>query len=228
LSDPTSPLLAALRDGTRDLHDRTEAAFVLGEAARVTRPVYAEVLARLHDFYAAAEAALGAWAPALAAHGVDVAARHKAALLRRDLAALGSRPPALPGGAAPAGAFPAPAVPTAAHAFGLAYVLEGATLGGQLLRRRLGPALGLTPERGLAFFAAYGAEVGPMWRAFTAALDRFDRAAPAPDRPAARAAAVAGARAAFLAFERDVVAPTAVRAATPDAGAARALTPAAP
>jgi heme oxygenase len=100
-------------------------------------------------------------------------------------------------------------VPTLAHALGLLYVLEGATLGGQLLRRRLGPALGLTEERGLAFFTAYGAEVGPMWRAFADALARFDAATPAGERPAAHAAALDAARAAFVAFERDVVAPTA-------------------
>jgi heme oxygenase len=212
--------LAALRAGTRDLHDRTEAAFVLGDAG-VTRAVYADVLARLAGYYARAEAALAPWAPALAAVGLDLAARRKAPLLRRDLDALGAEDTLI--GSATRGTAAAPHLPTAAHALGVAYVLEGATLGGQLLRRRLGPALGLTPEAGLAFFGAYGADVGPMWRAFTAALDRFDAATPAPARPAARAAAVAGARAAFLAFERDVVAPTASLAPRPVPGPSPAL-----
>ena len=213
-TDHSPTLLAALRAGTRDLHARSEAAFVLGGPA-VTRAVYADVVERLMTFYAVAERTLAYWASALADCGLDLAARRKAPLLRRDLRVLGrALGPGADLGAATATALGA-GLPSAAHAWGVLYVLEGATLGGQLLRRRLGPALGLTPARGLAFFAAYGDDVGPMWRAFTAALDRFDQSVPVPDRPAARAAAVAGARTAFLAFERDVVAPTAVPDAMP-------------
>lgn len=206
---PPPPLLAALRAGTRDAHDRTEAAFVLADPARVTVGVYVDVLSRLAAYHAAAEAALAPWADALATHGADPAARAKTPLLRRDLAALAGS------GDVPDFLAPPPAVPTPAHAFGLAYVLEGATLGGQLLRRQLGPALGLTPEHGLAFFAAYGADTGPMWRAFTAALERFDAAAAPEARATVHADAVRAARAAFLAFERDVVRPTAAARQAP-------------
>ncbi len=207
-ASPTPSLLSALRVGTRDLHDRTEVAFVLA-GPDVSRDAYVAVLAHLAAYSARAEAALAPWAPALAALGLDLAARRKAPLLRRDLAALGARRDAAPAGAALAAERHDRPLPSAAAALGTLYVLEGATLGGQLLRRRLGPALGLTAASGLAFFTAYGAEVGPMWKAFGLALERFDAATPEPARPAAHAAAVAGARAAFLAFERDVVAPTA-------------------
>lgn len=209
-------MLAALRAGTRDLHARTEAAFVLG-GTEVTHAVYAAVLVHLAAYYARTEAALAPWAPALAPLGLDVAARQKTALLWRDLAAIGAAPdeeagpiPAMAPALVPASA---PVIPNAATALGTLYVLEGATLGGQLLRRRLGPALGLTAEAGLAFFSAYGADVGPMWRAFTTAVDRFDHTTPAAVRPGRHAAAVAGARTAFLAFEHDVVTPTALLAA---------------
>ncbi|GJG88823.1 heme oxygenase [Gemmatimonadetes bacterium T265] len=206
--DPSS-LRAALRDGTRDLHDRTEAAFVLG-APGVTRAEYVAVLGRLLGLYASAEAALAPWASALAGYGLELAPRRKTPLLRRDFRALGGAPiGGAPVGRGPGAGGPVVGIPTVAHAFGTLYVLEGSTLGGQLLRRRLAPALGLTPEAGLAFFSVYGADVGPMWRAFGEALDRFDTAAAPADRAAARGDALAGARAAFLAFERWVVAPTA-------------------
>ena len=65
-------------------------------------------------------------------------------------------------------------------------MVEGATLGGQLLRRHLAPRLALTPERGLAYFAAYGDAVGPMWRAFGAAVARFDAALAPADRQSQR------------------------------------------
>ncbi len=199
-ADRPPSLLAALRGGTRDLHDRAEAAFVLGGPG-VTRAEYVAVLARLLAFYAPAERALEAWAPALDASGLALAPRRKAPLLRRDLRALD---PGFPRHAEPAFRLPDPA-----HALGALYVLEGATLGGQLLRRRLAPALGLTAEHGLAFLTGYGADVGPMWRAFGEALGRFEGGLADGARAAATASAVAGARATFAAFERWVVAPTA-------------------
>lgn len=200
-SDP-SALRTVLRAGTRDLHDRTEAAFVLA-APDVTRADYTAVLARLLGLYTATEDALDAWAPPLAGYGLALGPRRRASLLRRDLQALGCSLVAT---------TPRIHAPTIAHAFGTLYVFEGATLGGQLLRRRLGSALDLTPSAGLAFFSAYGDDVGPMWRAFGDALDRYDAALAPAHRDAAHADALAGARGAFLAFERWVVAPTARRA----------------
>lgn len=198
-----SALRRLLRDGTRDLHDRTESAFVLG-ADDLTRDEYVAVLGRMLGLYASAEAALAPWAADLAHYGLDLPARRKVPHLRRDLDALTSDG---------ANVDPAPNVSSVAHAFGVLYVLEGATLGGQLLRRRVEAQLHLTPAAGLAFLSAYGANVGPMWRAYGDALDRFDAALATSTRAAAHAAALAGARATFLAFERWVVAPTARRTA---------------
>ena len=191
-----------LRTGTQDLHERSESAFVLA-APDVTRAEYGAVLVQLLAFHTAAESALAPWAPAFAALGLDLSAREKAPLLRQDLHALDV--PVDASAAAP----PTFALSTIAHALGAAYVLEGATLGGQLLRRRLGPALGLTPTAGLAFFTAYGDAIGAMWRAFGSALDHFDTALGPPERGAAHARALVGARDGFLTFERVVVRPTA-------------------
>jgi heme oxygenase len=53
------------------------------------------------------------------------------------------------------------------------YVLEGSTLGGQYMRKRVYESFGLTPESGCAYFASYGERVGPMWKAFAAAVDAY-------------------------------------------------------
>jgi heme oxygenase len=50
-----------------------------------------------------------------------------------------------------------------ADALGYVYVIEGSTLGGQVVLRDLGTRLSLTPEES-AFLRSYGAEVGRMWR----------------------------------------------------------------
>jgi heme oxygenase len=47
---------------------------------------------------------------------------------------------------------------------GATYVVEGATLSGQVIVKALSADLNLTPGAGLAFFSSYDAEVGRMWR----------------------------------------------------------------
>ena len=59
-----------------------------------------------------------------------------------------------------------------AQALGCAYVVEGSTLGGQIIARHLRKQLNLPPE-GLRFFTAYGAETGAKWREFVALLNDY-------------------------------------------------------
>ena len=53
-----------------------------------------------------------------------------------------------------------------AQAFGCLYVLEGATLGGQVLCRHFNQTLGLDARNGSAFFSGYGEATGAMWALF--------------------------------------------------------------
>jgi heme oxygenase len=54
------------------------------------------------------------------------------------------------------------------------YVLEGATLGGQIVLQHVQPFLGID-HCGATFFASYGERVGAMWRAFCDRLERLDQ-----------------------------------------------------
>jgi len=58
-------------------------------------------------------------------------------------------------------------------AFGCAYVMEGATLGGRTLLSTSCGRLGVTAERGARFFASYGDETASRWRVFGAALETW-------------------------------------------------------
>jgi heme oxygenase len=69
---------------------------------------------------------------------------------------------------------------------GTLYVLEGATLGGQIIQRQLHCSLGLDAGSGAAFFVGYGARTRQMWMQFSAHLER----APGLDIDAATHAAV--------------------------------------
>ena len=193
---PPAPILARLRAETREAHERLERLVPALEVR--TLDAYAALLARHHGFHAPLERRLAAAARRLrggptpdggaaeagdpvavaALDALDLPARWKAPLLARDLAELARRrghsPPDL-------AALPVctrlPAVDDLPGLLGTLYVLEGATLGGQLLLRHVGATLGLDAATGAAFHASYGARVGPMWRAFGRALDRAVAAA---------------------------------------------------
>ncbi len=164
-------LLARLRAETRAEHDAAEAALDLLRPT-LTRSDYRAALVKFHGFYRPVEAVLWAddgWRD----RGIEPSERQKLPHLRADLAALGAGDTA---------GLPVcrdlPPLATAAARFGCLYVLEGATLGGQILGPRLQQQLGLTPDSGARFFDGYGPRTGPLWQEFRAALTAF---AVAPD-----------------------------------------------
>jgi heme oxygenase (biliverdin-IX-beta and delta-forming) len=75
-----------------------------------------------------------------------------------------------------------PVSDTAAACLGALYVLEGATLGGQVLRREMAQRLGLDADNGGAFLNVYGAETGRRWKDFLDYLGRLPLDADAKQR----------------------------------------------
>jgi heme oxygenase (biliverdin-IX-beta and delta-forming) len=157
-------LLDALRRATRSAHDRLEARLPLLWPAAST-VAYRRILEALFGFHAPLEARLTevsktfaplAWEP-----------RRKVLLLRTDLLALGATPAGID-------ALPRcealPPVASAAEALGCLYVVEGATLGGRVIARRL-RSVGVSPASGGRFFHGYGAATGRMWTQFVEHLE---------------------------------------------------------
>lgn len=164
-------MLPRLKAATASAHARLERSVGVFERA-ATPERYVGLLARFYGIYAPLEACLAATAdwPAL---GYDFAARCKTPLLERDLLALPGaegRLPRLPR----CGALPD--VSTLPRALGCLYVVEGSTLGGQVIARELLRRHGISPERGAAFFTSYAAAVGPRWRAFKGWTETLARA----------------------------------------------------
>jgi heme oxygenase len=154
--------LSRLKQATAPAHDKLERelGFVKG---RLARPDILRFLLRLHGFYAA-------WEPWLARSGLPEAflqPRRKLPWVERDLAALG-----IAGSPAPP-RYPHPLGPaTPERAMGALYVIEGATLGGQLMRSWLEQEAWM-PDGGLAYFNGYGPRTAAMWRAFRDRLGGF-------------------------------------------------------
>lgn len=152
-----SPVLAALRQATAESHRRIEGVAslpTLGSLEGLARALTA--FSAFHDAWEpAAQAALP---PADAAW---LRARSRHAWLQQDLRALAAAGAPLP----PPAALPvALQLPDAAAAWGSVYVMEGSTLGGQLIARHLREALGLTPDTGARYHAGHGPRTAALWR----------------------------------------------------------------
>ena len=176
-------LLLTLRAATREAHERLETCLdVLTRCA--DRTGYIALLADLRSVYAPLEQALDVSA-ATPIVVPDWPLRRKTGWLEADLAALGVRRPA---------AQAAAELPAAEDVAGASYVMEGATLGGAVVLRRLQQVWPAPlPHR---FFTAYGAQRGAMWRAFRSHVDTL---------PLDADATVAAAERTFAAFEQSCV-----------------------
>jgi heme oxygenase len=127
---------------------------------------YRRLISRMFGIYLALEPRLQR-VQGLATYLPDISRRWKLPLLEADLGVLGVDPQTC------LEITVTPDFPHVAAAFGCLYVLEGSTLGGQLISRQIHAELGLTPEHGCRFFSSYGANVGQMWRMFGQSLESF-------------------------------------------------------
>ena len=145
---------------------------------------YARYLQSMLGFHAPLEAIFAGDA-ALEAAGFAAASRRKSHLLIQDLHSVA------PCAAAPPHCSALPATTMLTHRIGVAYVIEGSTLGGKFILARLPPALASLRGTATAFLEGYGAETGARWRSFGALVDRVI------DTAAAEAEVIAGARDTF-------------------------------
>jgi heme oxygenase len=181
-----SPLLKRLRQETHGQHAALEAQLPLLDRS-LTREAYVWLLGRFWGFYSPLEDRL---IHSMRRHvlSLDYSTRRKTPLLEKDLGCLGMPQRDLPRCAL------LPALAEVAELLGCLYVIEGSTLGGQVITQRLAAHLALNGDAGGAFFSGYGAATGAHWREFGSfltatalSLDRDDEV-------------VAGANATFRTF----------------------------
>jgi heme oxygenase len=151
LTTQSRDVLARLKRETADAHARVDA---IADPALSNRRAYRQLLLGMRDAHRALEPELRRHADSLARAGYDVARRSKLAWLDADLALLGDT-----------SAEPSPSIALrdGSEAFGAVYVVEGATLGGQVIARRVMPALALSPDAGCRYFSGYGAATRERW-----------------------------------------------------------------
>jgi heme oxygenase (biliverdin-IX-beta and delta-forming) len=159
-------IMGKLKEATREQHEGLENTVdVMNRMFDLDN--YKTLLMKFYRFYAAIEPELGKLD--LQQHGYDLSARLKTPKLETDLQNLGVLDEAKQ--------LPAwnnlPQLDSAEKAFGSLYVIEGATLGGQIINRHLKQHLDLTPENGGTFFSGYGEKTGEMWKEFIQMTTNF-------------------------------------------------------
>ena len=165
-------IMAILRQQTRASHEHIERVSCLARlfASDYRRGDYRDLLARLHGFYEAIESALYTDLPVFAQPVLGH--RRKSRLIVRDLQALEVKRTEID--CLPL-CFKLPSLHNYAARMGVFYVLEGATLGGQLIRRRLLEHFGVGISPALNFYGCYGEKAGLEWRTFRNFMaDYFD------------------------------------------------------
>jgi heme oxygenase len=184
-------ILARLRAGTREKHQRLEQ--VVDLPTRLSsETAYRGLLEAFYGLYRPLETRL-AEHPELGASGLASERLHKHKLLEQDLLSLGDSADVI------ASLRTCPKLPNLQNLFsaaGCLYVLEGATLGGQIVRREVDSRLNLTRDSGCLFFDCYGHRVREMWSGFCTDLDAL-----AVDNPDNSDDIVEGACETFSCFE---------------------------
>lgn len=156
-------ILSRLRTETREQHLSIEGSLKLMDAD-LSLNEYALKLERFYGYYKPIEAQIFGLGSPLA-KCFDLQQRRKTPLLDADLMALGRQ-----NMAQLSLCRHLPSFNLAAEYFGCMYVLEGATLGGQVISRHLHAKLSVTPQSGGRFFNGYGQRTGVMWGEFRRAI----------------------------------------------------------
>lgn len=175
-------ILHELKQRTAFDHRRLET-LVQAQRSLCSLPEYRVLLSDLFAIYLALETRM-ALVAALPHYLPDISNRWKISYLASDLRSLGIAAQNIKH------CSPVPPIASVSQALGCMYVLEGSTLGGQILSREVLVHLKLTRANGCRFFSSYGSDVGSMWRRFTDALESYDRSNP-NERPVILDSAVA-------------------------------------
>jgi heme oxygenase (biliverdin-IX-beta and delta-forming) len=156
-------VLDDIRRATKPKHDVLECGLDIFRRLECAAS-HRALMGAYYSLYAPAEAALASYLTPIP--GLCFRDRLKTATLLRDLCALGvneSHLVDLP-------QAHMPPLRETAQALGFAYVLEGATLGGRMIRKQI-TAMG-NPLIGMNFFDVYGPATGTRWKEFCVVLER--------------------------------------------------------
>ncbi len=162
-----SQIMSHLRQETQALHAKLDSLPLMKRLVSpdITSDTYGQILSAYLRLYAPLETRLLRFTADFAHWDLDIGARIKAPALHEDLRKLDLDPQALEAWQQ------LPEIDSFAAAWGTLYVLEGATLGAQMIRRILHKSK--LPLESQAFFALYGSHTQLKWHSFAAAIEAW-------------------------------------------------------
>ncbi|MDX5325029.1 MAG: biliverdin-producing heme oxygenase [Bacteroidota bacterium] len=156
-----------LKTETRHLHDRTEE--IAGSeqimSGNITLDEYTDILIRNYLLHLDAEMILSEWTEWVNHPEMKFQERLKTEALRRDLDILNvitDQLPMLNLSQKPENHL---------QALGAMYVLEGATLGGSVIHKRLSTLPQISKAGAFHYYTVYGHEIGSKWKQFLTILE---------------------------------------------------------
>jgi heme oxygenase (biliverdin-IX-beta and delta-forming) len=159
-------LFERLKHETHECHGEVERRVNVLNRLQTARS-YRRLLEQFYGVYCPLESEIAHSMSEIVGWLPDIEDRMRTPSLRLDLRLLGNLcPEGLP-------LAPIPPLDSLAQRFGCLYVLEGSTLGGQIIAREVSSRLPYTSGDGCSFFASRGAEIGPRWRNFRLSLEAY-------------------------------------------------------
>ncbi|HXH29342.1 MAG TPA: biliverdin-producing heme oxygenase [Bacteriovoracaceae bacterium] len=159
-----------LREETRNEHSQLESKIDLRTFAR-DEARFVALLKAFYGYYLVIEKDLMRFQQDFTDAGCVISDRLKSELIRRDLETFGVGPAEM---SKIALCESTPPMEKFSDAMGCLYVLEGSTLGGQVILKELTKANIVTDQRVSQFYAGYRERTMPMWMSFKSALDKLD------------------------------------------------------
>lgn len=152
-----------LRQQTASAHQALEKDLVARIKSIYTKAQYDDLLKLMYGYYAAMEKVLEKYLSSDIS--INFAGRRKSAWLIDDLGLSGKKNDLVQ-------CEELPRVGSARSALGAMYVLEGSTLGGQIIAKMIRQQLQSDDPLRLSFFQSYGANTPSMWARFKQVLDK--------------------------------------------------------
>lgn len=156
-----------LKTETLSEHKEVEKALRF-ERSMASSENYKKLLQAFYAFYSPVESTLVSFSGELRSVGLDLDHRWKVPLLKKDLQTLGMSAEEIDQLDL---CKKTPPLNTLAQALGVIYVLEGSTLGGQVITKMLKEKK-ILPHEESCFHNPYGKETMPMWLHFKSILNR--------------------------------------------------------
>ncbi|MEJ1237230.1 biliverdin-producing heme oxygenase [Chryseolinea sp. T2] len=156
-------LIQDLRRETESSHRALEKELVKKIKAVRTRDDYVDLLHLMHGFYGAMESLLLGFMSE--EPGLEFHKRRKAEWIAADIKSEG-------GTETERYCQDLPSIDSSTSALGALYVLEGSTLGGQIIAAMLKKQLSRDSDHGMSFFFGYGNETPLMWERFKSHLNK--------------------------------------------------------